>query len=227
MEYKIVSFADSHTFHMDLDIEDGDILIFAGDMTMAGDLDGILEFNEWIGTLPHPIKIVIAGNHDTYLETHKKNGFNGKKMITNAIYLDEELINIHGINIYGSPYTPSFANMRKGLSFYKERGIELKELWDEIPKETDILLTHGPPYGILDQAYDGSPKGFSVGDKMLLKRVMEIKPKYHIYGHIHEANGIFETGKSQPYGGCTFINASVVDGNYNVVNDGRVFYYKV
>jgi len=226
MELSITILSDTHNMHGMLTgkfaIPEADIFIHAGDITMAGDLDPILDFNDWLKHLPHKHKIVIAGNHDKFLADHSDNGFNGKKILSNATYLDEETINIEGINIYGSPYTPSFANMRKGLAFYKERGIELKSIWDEIPDNTDILITHGPPYGIFDHAYDGSPNGFSVGDKMLLAKIKQINPKYHIFGHIHE-----DGGKMIKRGNTTFINASVINKEYNLTNKPRVIKYEV
>lgn len=226
MKLRLILISDTHNMHELLtgkfELPKGNILIHAGDITMAGDLDPILNFNEWLGTLSYKHKIVIAGNHDKFLADHTDNGFNGKKILNNATYLDEETINIKGINIYGSPYTPSFSNMRKGLAFYKERGIELKSIWDEIPDNTDILITHGPPYGILDKAYDGSAGGFSVGDKPLLEKVLEVKPKYHVFGHIHE-----DGGKKLVNENTTFINASVINKEYELTNKPRVITYEV
>lgn len=208
---KVVCIADTHNFHHHVDVPDADILIHAGDFTLAGSLSEVLDFNDWLGTLNHTYKIVIAGNHDKCLGKNDTLGF---KMITNGIYLQNSSIDIEGIKIWGSPLTPAFKGMREGLTFYADRdGNAMKRTWQGMPKKVDILVTHGPPLGILDYVEYGPDKGLHVGDGMLADKVIQKKPKYHIFGHIHEAYGTFKADY-----GTKFINCSVVNASYNVIN---------
>lgn len=189
---KIVAISDTHTKHHRLEIPPGDLLIHAGDFTNRGSLKDVEVFNEFLGTLPHRYKIVIAGNHDFCFERQPSEA---RALLTNCIYLEDEGVEIEGVRIYGSPWQPEFHNW----AFNLKRGEALAQKWALIPEDTDILITHGPPYGYLDKVFLG---GRQVGCEDLLQRVKEIKPKYHIFGHIHEAAGIDSNGHT------TFINAS-------------------
>ncbi len=192
---KIICISDTHNLHKDLKIPDGDILIHAGDMTCVGGIDEIKEFNEWLGTLPHRHKIVIAGNHDVYLESVPSMA---KILITNGIYLNDCGVEIEGLKIWGSPISPNY----QGWVFGRERGEEIRKHWEMIPEDTDILITHCPPFGILD--FD--PKGKHEGCKDLLETVQQkIKPRLHVFGHLHDAHGQVQIGET------TFINASIVN----------------
>ena len=216
---KIVAIADTHEMHRELHVPKGDILIHAGDITMTGDLGALLDFNDWLADLPHAYKIVIAGNHDRLLG---QNWTLGLKMFTNGIYLQNSGVVIEGIKIWGSPYTPAFQGMRAGLTFYHTRdGRSMKRIWAGMPRGLDILVTHGPPLGVLDEVRRGFDQGFEVehcGDGMLAAKVIQKKPKYHIFGHIHPQHGKFVSDY-----GTTFINASVVNEKYNIVYKPMVF----
>ncbi|MCP5174614.1 MAG: metallophosphatase domain-containing protein [Moraxellaceae bacterium] len=172
---KLVIISDTHGLHELLTIPDGDMLIHAGDMTEYGELDEIKAFDDWLGTLPHKHKIVIAGNHEHCLEEH-----DGHLLFKNAIYLQHQAITIEGIRFFGSPWQPFFHNM----AFNLRRGQDLAEKWQQIPSNTDILITHTPPFKYLDRV-----RSQWVGCEDLLKRVQELKPKLHIFGHIHESYG--------------------------------------
>lgn len=119
---KIICISDTHNLHKNLKVPDGDILIHAGDMTCVGGIDEIKEFNEWLGTLPHSHKIVIAGNHDIYFEEEPSKS---KSLITNAIYLEDSGIIIEGLKIWGSPSSPNYQNW----AFNRERGEAIKKHW--------------------------------------------------------------------------------------------------
>jgi len=201
---KIVCIADTHSDYKNLKVPDGDILIHAGDIDAYKFSSALRDFNKWLGSLSHKHKIVIAGNHDGYLDNVTV--IEIKEILTNAIYLENSKCKIEGINFWGSPITPTFGEW----FFMAERGKNINEHWKKIPKNTDILITHGPPYGILDVA--PFPKPTSVGCSDLLGKVKEIKPKYHIFGHIHDAYGIYEQND------ITFINASVMNEDYDIVN---------
>ena len=221
---KIVCISDTHNYHHDVDVPDGDVLIHAGDFTLTGSLGEVVEFNEWLGTLDHTYKIIIAGNHDRCLGDR---GTLGLKIFTNGIYLERSGLDIDGIKFWGAPMTPAFRGMRGGLTFYTNNDKEAKGVWRGMPKKLDVLITHGPPYGILDEVakYDygqtfrvGEPTTVHCGDGMLASKVIANKPKYHVFGHIHEGYGKFKTDY-----GTKFINCSVVNASYNVVNKPIVF----
>lgn len=191
---KIVCLSDTHGTHRQVKVPEGDILIHAGDFSLFGDMKEVIDFNAWLGTLPHPSKIIIAGNHDLFMEKFR---VLGASLITNATYLENSGTEVEGIHIWGSPITPEFNNW----AFNRKRGEEINRYWEAIPDNTDVLITHGPPYGFLDQA-EGRVR---TGCKDLLKRVEKIKPKFHIFGHLHMCHGLFKTPST------TFVNASIVN----------------
>ena len=205
---KIVCFADTHGQHDAVDVPDGDILLFAGDMSTLGRERTIKKFNDFLGRLPHPHKITIAGNHDFLFE--KDTSF-ARSLITNAIYLEDSMVEIEGINIYGSPFTPIFHDWAFMLS--QE---DLRKKWELVPSDVDILLTHGPPRGYGDKTV----LGLDAGDDELLEIIRKIKPRYNIYGHIHEGYGTFKEGAT------TLINASVLNEYSQVVHPPIVIDYK-
>jgi Icc-related predicted phosphoesterase len=192
---KIICISDTHNLHEELKIPDGDVLIHAGDMTCVGGMDEIKEFNQWLGTLPHRYKIVIAGNHDLYLESVPSMA---NVFITNAIYLNDSGIEIEGLKIWGSPISPNYQDW----AFNRERGEAIRKHWEMIPQDTDILITHCPPFGILDF----NDKGKHEGCQDLLEIVQQkIKPRLHVFGHLHDAHGLDKIGET------IFVNASIVN----------------
>ena len=197
MKIKFVCIADTHNMHDEIDIPDGDVLLVAGDFTMKGRPREIRKFNLFLESLPHEYKVLIAGNHDFLFEREPQKA---QALLTNCIYLEDSSINISKIKIYGTPWQPWFMDW----AFNLPRGNIIKEKWDMIPKDTDILITHGPPYSICDKTIHGNPEGCVD----LLNAVRRLKPKYHIFGHIHEAYGINKEGKT------TYINASSVNVQY-------------
>lgn len=202
---------------MSSDIPDGDIILHGGDIMNSGyDPVDIFNFLDWYGALPHKHKVFIAGNHDRYFENHselardiikKKNGAMRKGKIT---YLEDSEVVIDGIKIYGSPWQPEFCNW----AFNLDRGPDLKRVWDNIPLDTDVLITHGPPHGILDLVqYDK----IHVGCEELLAKVFEVKPMIHLFGHIHETYGVHHEQD------IAFVNASICNLRYNPINKPIVF----
>lgn len=201
MSIRIVAISDTHSRHRELRIPNGDILIHAGDLTDLGELSDVRDFNTWIGSLPHKHKLVIAGNHDFCFEREPSEA---KSLLTNCTYLLDDVITIEGITFYGSPWQPWFYNW----AFNLKRGPEIRAKWDLIPNEIDILITHGPPIGYLDQTYLGE----RVGCEDLLNAIRRIQPAYHIFGHIHEGYGRKTNGHTE------FINASSCSLNYEPIN---------
>ena len=200
---QIVAISDTHGKHRDLKIPDGDILIHAGDVTRGGTKEKVIDFLKWFAAQKHTYKVFVAGNHDFYFEETDSNKI--RRLIPkNIIYLNDSGVEINDLKFWGSPITPWFNNW----AFNRNRGSEIKKHWDLIPNDTDVLITHGPPYGILDETVYGK----RTGCEELLLRVYQVKPIYHIFGHIHEDYGNFTKGET------TFINASVLDDWYEMKN---------
>ena len=204
---KLVFISDTHTKHRDLIIPDGDAVIFSGDLSTRGYIDEVKEFLDWLSELPHKHKIFIAGNHDFLFDNHKNIA---KELIPdNVHYLEDSGIILDGIHFYGSPVTPYFHNWA-----FNRTSAKIIPHWDAIPEGVDVLITHGPPENILDKVVRG---GANVGCPHLLEAVERIKPAIHVFGHIHEAYGVMKVN------GTTFINASVLNERYLLVNEPVVF----
>lgn len=204
---RVVCISDTHRYHEKpweaekIKIPDGDILIHAGDSTYEGRIAETTNFLAWFVSHPHPNKVMIAGNHDWLFE--KSNAL-ARSMIPREItYLQDEMKEVAGLKIYGSPWTPYFL----GWAFNLERGHRIREKWNKIPRGIDILVTHGPPMGILDLTYDGE----HVGCKDLLDIVMRVRPKLHVFGHIHMCGGQSVKVGNPP---ITFVNAAVLGEDY-------------
>jgi Icc-related predicted phosphoesterase len=169
----------------------------------------VMRFDRWLGTLPHEFKIVVAGNHDLIMEemSHVARTF-----ITNAVYLESEEVYLrNGLTIWGSPVTPSF----NGWAFNKNRGTEIARHWKNIPPYADIIVTHGPPFGILDL----TPERVHAGCRDLRNRLSYIKPKLHVFGHLHGSYGLFNNLPNKMLDFDTlFGNCSVMNDDYKVVN---------
>lgn len=229
---RIVCISDTHGSHGKVQVPDGDVLIHAGDFMQSGkDYREVKHFAEWLDTLPHKVKIVIAGNHDRMFEwageqkdfTYYADFANmsslsmrtlnsqiaKERLLKSAIYLEDSGVEVDGIKFWGSPYTPFFLNW----AFNVPRG-ELHKHWDFIPGGTDVLITHGPAYGVLDTVRPGDEH---LGCEELRHAVGYINPSLHVCGHIHGGYG-----KDQPhYGGVqtVSVNAAVVNEEYQVVNE--------
>ncbi len=198
---RIVCISDTHNCNEQIKVPDGDILIHAGDATITGRVDEIVLFNSWFAKLPHKHKIFVAGNHDWLFETNNK--YARGLLSDEIIYLQDSSVEIEGLKFYGSPWQPRFFDW----AFNLMRGAELAEKWKLIPDDMDILITHGPPNGILDEV----PRKYFVentGCEELRKRVEQIKPKLHVFGHIHRGYGQTEQF------GVKFVNASNCDESY-------------
>lgn len=209
---EITFISDTHSRHTDItkDLPGGDLLLHSGDFMNSGvKQNEMFSFCDWFNKLDeYDSKIFIAGNHDILFEqspTFVKGALSGYKWID---YLQDEEIIVNGVKIYGSPWQPEFYNWAFNLP---RRGPGLSSRWENIPNDTDILITHGPPQGILD--ISGPP--YSQGDlgcELLRVRVDELKPKIHLFGHIHGSYGY------KFINGTHFINASVLNEQYEYKN---------
>jgi Icc-related predicted phosphoesterase len=205
MKKKITFISDTHNKHKHLTskgmgniLGSGDILVHAGDCTSMGHKHEIEQFLKWFSNTDFEHKIFIAGNHDFGFE--QKTDIDQEFKDLGVTYLFDNDVTIDGIKFYGSPWQPEFHNW----AFNLPRGEELAAKWEKIPDDVDILITHGPAYGILDYA----PIGGRVGCEELYRKIVEVKPKIHVCGHIHDGYG------QKTMGGIEFLNASVLDDRY-------------
>lgn len=208
---KIVALSDTHTFERNIAVPDGDALIHAGDATIAGTPQEVLAFGKWLDAQPHKHKIVIAGNHDWLFQ---KNPEQARALIQfpGVHYLQDSSIEIEGVRFYGSPWQPRFGDW----AFNLDRGDEIKRKWDLI-EPCDVLITHGPAWGILDYV---RPNSQHLGCEELAVAVRRVKPRLHIFGHIHGGYGEYVAS------GIHFINASICDEAYRPINAPIVFELK-
>lgn len=197
---RIVCQSDTHGLHARLSVPDGDVLVHAGDFSMNGRPQEIERFDRWLAALPHRHKIVVAGNHD-FLFEHEPT--RARALLPSAIYLRDELAEVAGLRVWGSPWQPWFFDW----AFNLPRGPELAAKWALIPDAVDVLVTHGPPFAVLDRTASGE----EVGCRDLLHALARVRPRLHVFGHIHEAYGRHERD------GTVFVNASNCDLRYQAV----------
>lgn len=201
MSLSIVFLADTHALHDRVQVPDGDILVHAGDLTRHGDLEDIDGFCDWLCALPHRHKIVIAGNHDFCFQ---RSPAEARARLRGCIYLEDQAVTVEGLRFYGSPWQPWFYDW----AFNLPRGPEIAAVWEKIPLDTRILITHGPPRGHGDLTVTREP----VGCEDLLKRIGAVRPWVHCFGHIHEGYGVTQDEHT------LFVNASVCNFSYEPIN---------
>lgn len=206
--------SDTHNQHTKLNLKGGDFLIHSGDCTATGNIQQIASFLSWFEKQPYTYKILVPGNHDwgferdpSYWKEECKN--------RNIILLNDSSVELEGIKFWGSPITPEFNNW----AFNRYRTLEqaqyrgspwIKNHWDLIPLDTEVLITHGPSYGILDLLLQGG----RVGCEELAKKIDELKSlRLHLFGHIHEQGGYEEKN------GILHINGSSLDARYRPIEN--------
>ena len=188
----LVLMGDTHGRHRDIAVPDGDWLIHVGDFTNSSKSQReILDFNAWLGDFPHAYKIVVPGNHEFFLEADPSK----QSLLNNAIVLLNEGVQVEGLRIWGSPVTPLY-----GGAFGMSSAADRKRLYAGIPDNTDILITHGPPYGVLDVMPNSA---LHTGCRELFEAVMRVRPRVHAFGHVHRC-GILYTDST------TFVNAALL-----------------
>lgn len=203
---KIDCISDTHTKHDKIKLPGGDILIHSGDCSFRGTLKEVIPFLDWFAEQDYSYLIFVPGNHDWIFEEDPWLMQEECKS-RNIILLNDSSCEVEGIKIWGSPVQPWFHDW----AFNRIRGEEISKHWQMIPEDTEILITHGPPYLILDDTNTaGRGHGFSnpVGCEDLYKRIMQTTIKLHVFGHIHEGAG------HKYLDGRTFVNASSLDGYY-------------
>ncbi len=224
---KIDCIADLHGHYPEL--EGGDLLIIAGDLTAADTSKQMKEFEEWIHSQNYLKKVVIAGNHDNSLvdkspEVIQKVFQNGLSQRLRQLeifeYLCDSGTEFEGLKIWGSPWSPYFKNVNPACTAFMLPDEALFYKWEMIPKGTDILITHTPPYGTLDYREMDDGTRYHMGSKSLedwIKRGG--RPQYHFFGHIHEC-GSMQAEEYPTYNDKMMksINCSYVDARYRPVN---------
>jgi len=205
---KIVHISDTHNRHKQIkwgntDLSKVDVIVHSGDISGMGRRSEVEAFFKWWKVLPCQYKVLISGNHDLCFDsiingTEIENSWDDNpgphphwlareiKSYTDMYghyYLENQGVEIEGVNFWGSPITPTFGY---GWAFNKNRGADIKEVWDEIPSNTDVLITHGPPLHMGDYA---EMSQVFVGCEDLRKRIKIVKPLLHLCGHIHEGYG--------------------------------------
>ena len=189
----ILHISDTHGLHCQLNqLPTADIIVHSGDITTNRTEEEVFDFINWFCDLPYKYKIFIAGNHDTILSGVTLDGLDG-----NCFYLDGSSVVIDGLKFHGIP-----------LFINEQQNCTLKHKIKQIPLDTNVLITHFPPYGILDYADD-----MHYGDFDLLQKVSEVNPKLHLFGHTHSQNGI------QTISYTTFSNASLLSSDESCLND--------
>lgn len=178
---RIVCISDTHGLHDQVVLPEGDVLVHAGDMTGRGEESAVAAFGAWFRRQPHPHKVLVAGNHDFLFE---RDPARARELVEGdgVHYLEDAGVEILGRRFWGSPWQPWFHDW----AFNLERGAPLAERWALIPEGTEVLVTHGPPMGVLDVVARG---GRAVGCEALADRMGELDVSLHVFGHIHEATG--------------------------------------
>jgi Icc-related predicted phosphoesterase len=242
MKKRITHISDTHNKHNQLNglLPGGDLLIHSGDISSLGRKSEVERFVKWFNDIDnYTNKVFIAGNHDMTFDREqllrdKLAYFEGKTeydtecaegkpdwlkellgihLRPNVSYLENSDVTIDGIKIWGSPVTPSFGY---GWAFNKDRGHDINEVWNTIPMDTNIVITHGPIYGYCDRTDRG---GLNVGCEQLYHRLNEVQPRLHFSGHIHEAYGYRNTDWGYAFNGCN------CDLSYLVNNKPMTFDY--
>lgn len=218
---RIVCISDTHNLHRDLttrgsrlSLPAGDLLIHAGDLTGQGGLAEVAAALNWLGEVRdrYALGVVfIAGNHD-FLAERDPDLF--RSLVPEGVtYLNDSGVELEGVKFWGSPITPWFHNWA-----FNRHAHEIGAHWDLISDDTAVLITHGPPRGVLDRVL---PHGEHVGCPLLLEAVRQIEPKLHVFGHIHEGYGATTAGL--PTSPTTFVNASFLDHRYRPANAPMIF----
>jgi len=184
---RLVFMADTHLFHEDLRVPEGDVVIHAGDFCRAGSFAELEVFAALWTALPHAHKVVVPGNHDW---AFARDPARARALLPGSHVLIDEGCVIDGATFYGSPWQPEFG----GWAFNLPRGEPLREKWALIPAGLDVLVTHSPPHGFGDRLSHkprALPDGRS-GCVDLRARVAVVRPRLHVFGHIHEDGGAWE-----------------------------------
>jgi len=243
---RITHISDTHNKHNQLNgkLPGGNLLIHSGDISSLGRQHEVEQFIKWFGKQDYTHKVFIAGNHDMSFDReillrNKLAHFEGRtdydtecaegkpewlvqildNLPDNVYYLENSSIKLEGINIWGSPVSPSFGY---GWGFNKDRGHDINEVWSTIPMDSDIVITHSPIYGYNDRAQNTNQ---NVGCSDLYHRLHEVKPHLHFAGHIHEGHGWGTIPYKDEWGDIYTFNGSTCNLRYEAINNPITFDY--
>jgi predicted phosphohydrolase len=195
---RIVAVADTHLYHRGLPVPEGDVFVHAGDLCRRGSLAELGVALDWVASLPHREKVVVAGNHDwAFARTHERKVARREFVDAGVTYLEDAAATVAGLRVYGSPWQPEFC----AWAFNLPRGAKLAAKWAAIPEGLDVLVTHGPPAGYGDRVSAHRREGCAD----LRARVAIVRPRLHLFGHIHEDGGAWEEH------GTVFANVTTAD----------------
>ena len=185
---RILHLSDTHGLHHLIhDLPEADVIVHSGDISHNGTESEVLDFLNWFIGLPYPHKIFVTGNHDLCLWDAEAI----EDLPANVYFLQDSGCEISGVKFFGLAYNHP------------------EEL---IPDDTDIVVTHEPPVMILDKSV-----GTHWGNAPLRKRVMAIKPRYHLFGHAHDSFGTLKED------GTIFSNAALLNERNKLVRQPRLF----
>jgi len=202
---RLVLLSDTHGRHKKLNIPDGDVLVHCGDFSHRGNLAETEAFGRWFATQPHTFKVLVPGNHDAATENPVAR--NLLRSLGIEVLVDSGAT-IGGKRFHGSPWTPRFGDWA-----WMRDDADLAQYFDCIPHNPDVLVTHGPPYGILDR----NDAGTLCGSQQLLHAVTRARPRLHVFGHIHEARGMCLRGDTD------FLNVANLSSDYTRLHDPIVY----
>jgi Icc-related predicted phosphoesterase len=194
---RIVAFSDYHN-NISVKVPDGDVLVIAGDSSLFGEKDRFVDF---VSQLPHKHKIFVAGNHDDFAARGL-----AEEVIPEMEYLEDSSVTIDGVKFYGAPWHTVIGHP------FGITEMEMDQRWQEIPDDTDVLITHMPPYGTLDGGHPDSHWGCI----HLADRIYEVQPKICIYGHLHIGHG------NEEHMGTRYYNVALTDSKYNIIHEPTV-----
>jgi Icc-related predicted phosphoesterase len=205
--------SDTHGRHRELKVPECDLIIFAGDESNSPKVNEnereAIDFFDWFSKIDIP-KVFVPGNHSVAIFNNRIKDFGG------SIVLKDAETDFNGLRIYGSPWTPTFGSQQ--WAYIRARG-KMVDVWENVPS-CDVLVTHSPPKGILDVAEDiGGKNHVHCGCRQLMNKIWDIGPRLHVFGHVHSHGDSHNAGIYHNYG-TTFVNASVVDNQYNLINNG-------
>lgn len=205
---RLTIISDTHGEHEKLGVLQGDVLIHCGDMfnMFKQDPEEFDAIDDWFGRQRFDLVLCVGGNHDFELQ---KRAAYVDEPFRNAVYLEGRSIEHAGHKFFGAPWVPDL----RGQAFFLE-GQALADKWAAIPSETDVLITHTPPADVLDV----SSAGFELGCEHLANAMTQLSPRLHCFGHVHASSGTSERG------GTTYINAAVVNSQYQLAREPYYFY---
>lgn len=211
---RVVCISDTHLKHNALTLPAGDVLVHAGDATTRGNLGELALFAAWFERQPHQYKLFVPGNHDVNLEHSKSPAWQLFDFQSGITVLMDSMVTLGGVRFYGAPWTPRHG--KGNWAFHYDRDSdEAYDHWARIPDNLDVLITHGPPQGHGDFVLR-NPKD-EAGCNVLLEAVERTRPRFHVFGHLHEGYGQYDGDPT------TFINAAICDDWYEATHEPIVF----